>query len=681
MRPSSERKRNDRIYQPKKIRIPLKYHQSENLKRMIEIENSPYRFTNLLDMGILGDKVGAGKSLSILSLIAEKPVCSFKKGDRMRYPNIHIAPPEFIPTQFINSNLIIVPHNIFNQWKIYLEKQTTLSFLPIGTRKVIPDEIKKFDRFDVILCKNTMIKHLIERHPTMNCVIYQQPLSNTVTQLYNKHNISSFVKNLQNTIKTIEEEYKRPVRIRENMVNRLTDQMLTFSRNFNATAFKNDAKTITAQHRHANFAIWKTSTKGIIWNRVIIDEAHGIKLNTILRGAFNWFITSSLTTLTERFDWHIQSSRMRFIFYKNFRLSIHDYNETKREQFKKSFCIKNSEEVIEQSFKLPSPIYHYIECYTPLNVRILNGVLDPKILECLAADNVEQAITKMGCDVKNEGNVIKIACMDIKTKISKYELDVKNKSNFIREIEQQYLSTDDLKVKVGIHRQLLSVRNQKTKLLEKIKRLHAQIQTIEKRIKEHKNETCPICLDSINKPTHVTCCKQILCFKCITLCLARKPNCPLCRTPLDKKKLLVIDNDRKSPVNLKNKKLPTKLEKIIELITEKKEGKFLVFSSYDASFFNIIHHLIKHKISYKRIMGHPSTIQHAIDNFKRGNIRVLMLNSKNAGNGLNLEMATDIILYHRMTRDMEQQIIGRGQRLGRTSPLHVHYLCHDNETN
>ena len=73
---------------------------------MIEIENSPYRFTNLLDMGILGDKVGAGKSLSILSLIAEKPVCSFKKGDRMRYPNIHIAPPEFIPTQFINSNLI-----------------------------------------------------------------------------------------------------------------------------------------------------------------------------------------------------------------------------------------------------------------------------------------------------------------------------------------------------------------------------------------------------------------------------------------------------------------------------------------------------------------------------------------------------------------------------------------------
>ena len=79
MRPSSERKRNDRIYQPQKIRIPLKYHQSENLKRMIEIENSPYRFTNLLDMGILGDKVGAGKSLSILSLIAENPVGSFKK--------------------------------------------------------------------------------------------------------------------------------------------------------------------------------------------------------------------------------------------------------------------------------------------------------------------------------------------------------------------------------------------------------------------------------------------------------------------------------------------------------------------------------------------------------------------------------------------------------------------------
>ena len=78
-------------------------------------------------------------------------------------------------------------------------------------------------------------------------------------------------------------------------------------------------------------------------------------------------------------------------------------------------------------------------------------------------------------------------------------------------------------------------------------------------------------------------------------------------------------------------------------------------------------------------MGHVTTIQNAIDNFKKGTLRVLMLNSKNFANGLNLEMATDIILYHRMTQDMEQQVVGRGQRLGRTTPLNIHYLCHNNE--
>ena len=49
------------------------------------------------------------------------------------------------------------------------------------------------------------------------------------------------------------------------------------------------------------------------------------------------------------------------------------------------------------------------------------------------------------------------------------------------------------------------------------------------------------------------------------------------------------------------------------------------------------------------------------------------------GSGLNLQSCSDILLFHRQRPDLEKQLIGRGQRLGRTTSLKVHYLLHDNE--
>ena len=60
-----------------------------------------------------------------------------------------------------------------------------------------------------------------------------------------------------------------------------------------------------------------------------------------------------------------------------------------------------------------------------------------------------------------------------------------------------------------------------------------------------------------------------------------------------------------------------------------------------------------------------------------------MLNAQFFGAGMNLQMATDIIIYHRFSSEMEEQIIGRAQRLGRSinEPLNVYFLLHDNESN
>ena len=55
------------------------------------------------------------------------------------------------------------------------------------------------------------------------------------------------------------------------------------------------------------------------------------------------------------------------------------------------------------------------------------------------------------------------------------------------------------------------------------------------------------------------------------------------------------------------------------------------------------------------------------------------MNAQHYGSGLNLQMATDIVIYHEMVKELETQVIGRAQRLGRSEPLLVHYLLHENE--
>ena len=68
-----------------------------------------------------------------------------------------------------------------------------------------------------------------------------------------------------------------------------------------------------------------------------------------------------------------------------------------------------------------------------------------------------------------------------------------------------------------------------------------------------------------------------------------------------------------------------------------------------------------------------------ISKFTSGDINVLLLNSKNFGAGLNLQITDEIIIYHRMSTDLENQVIGRAQRMGRENPLVINYLCYETE--
>ena len=86
-------------------------------------------------------------------------------------------------------------------------------------------------------------------------------------------------------------------------------------------------------------------------------------------------------------------------------------------------------------------------------------------------------------------------------------------------------------------------------------------------------------------------------------------------------------------------------------------------------------------IKHAKVLGSGAVVNKTIQRFANGEIRVLMLNASNYGSGLNLQMATDLIIYHQLPLELETQVIGKGQRLGRTTELNIYYLLHEYEQN
>jgi filamentous hemagglutinin family protein len=124
---------------------------------------------------------------------------------------------------------------------------------------------------------------------------------------------------------------------------------------------------------------------------------------------------------------------------------------------------------------------------------------------------------------------------------------------------------------------------------------------------------------------------------------------------------------------------PKKIDKMVDIIQREDDGRFIIFANYSKTIDNVQNALNKHHISNKILRGSASTIKGTLQKFNDGKLDVIILNASNFGAGLNIQAATDVIIYHRFDRELEEQVIGRAQRYGREGKLNIHYLIHDNE--
>ncbi len=591
---------DDKIIQPKSIKIELMNHQKTMVHKMMEIEKTGIikikdnTVVNLIatniqeaeiktNFAVLGDKVGAGKTLMVITLL------TLNKNIDERF--IEYGGSSFYSIKYklsspsLKTNLIIVPHKLIPQWKEAFQKYSPkLNVLTISMNKEIDKIIK-------------IKKEIKKNWNNENYELTTEELS---------------IEKLNNVDVILIGE--------------------TMYRRFNGTI------------------------ENVVFNRILIDEADTIKLPKEMNCKFNflWYITGTPTGLF--------SSNKYFIgkFFKDSSLCS-------------NFVIKNDEKFIEQSIVLPPPKRFKIKCITPKEMSIIKDLIPPSILQMINAGNSEQAIRSLNCNVDTDENILQVITKNLCETISnkKIELEAEKKKHYQSNLQKEHENKINM------------IENQIKKLINKY-------EDIKKKIYQLNDTNCPVCMGEFSNPVIVNCCKNMFCFDCLAISMGELKNnkCPYCTQKISQSDIHIFQNKniaKNTMTNVDSNKYENKdkLEVLLDLVLKKPNGSFLIFAGFHETFAKIETKLKNLNITYHILKGQASTVKKNIDDFKDKKVRILMLNSQFFGAGMNLQMATDIIIYHRFSKEMEEQIIGRAQRLGRsnTEPLNVYYLLHDNESN
>lgn len=201
---------------------------------------------------------------------------------------------------------------------------------------------------------------------------------------------------------------------------------------------------------------------------------------------------------------------------------------------------------------------------------------------------------------------------------------------------------------------------------------------------------CEICYDEMAVPA-LTPCKfpHLYCLTCL-LSLGRAhatANCPTCRAPFDKSKLLAIDlrptvpdDDARGAPASDTQGAPgasSKLEELVALLRSDTEAhpKSVVFTHFTGAQQLICERLEAEGVSYAQMAAGQSQRKRAAA-FAAftgdSSISVLVLSMKVAAVGLTLTCASRIVLFEPgLNLAAEQQAIGRCHRIGQTKPVQV----------
>ena len=588
--------------QPPHIKTPLKLHQLTVLYSMKQNEISyptgacvPTGEQCYSTFGIVGDRVGVGKTLMVLghiSQMAYEPLRT-EHSNKLLHPQ---STPSFYstytPTYTPFDTLVIVPHSLFKQWYDAITTQTTLRCHLLKTAKDLD--------------KENLIKDMRESHLTL--------ISNTL---------------LSSLLITLLAKKETPV-----------------------------------------------------WRRVIYDEADTIKIPSTCSlpiARLTWFVTASYNNLlfVNRY-FHIfhlnqltcemqpavtllveslKKSSQTIVFYKTVSFPFFKPLLETSHPLRAHTVIKNSDAFLDMSIELPPCHRNTLICHAPIQQQIVQNLLPTEVLQMLHAGDVQGALQGLGVPARTNATLAEAV-----TSFKQREL-ARLKRRLIFKEGEEY---DTVVEREGA----LAPLRKKIEVCEK------EICSIQKRIEEVSKGSCAICFEVPKNSCVPPCCARPFCGECILTWMSLNTNCPLCRAELHSSQLVTLSQtDRPGGTQPLSKH-----QTVLHLLEDNPDGFFLIFSRYDNPFV-AIQKEVEESLSYTTasLQGNKDVIGKILHDFEKKTIKVLFLNSKTMGAGMNLQTATHVILLHKMMDEEEKQILGRAYRMGRREPLHVYQLLHERE--
>jgi len=377
------------------------------------------------------------------------------------------------------------------------------------------------------------------------------------------------------------------------------------------------------------------------WKRVMIDEAHDL--------------IHSISLIYYEYLWLISGTYNNLLYsIKSYRSLLFHIRESINYDTIDLLTIKGNRDFVRNSFKIPPPNETTYICKMPTQMNMIRGFVCQNILNKLNANDIEGAIIELGGKIDTQTNFIDLVSNELRREIT-------NKEREKEYIESLDIPNENKRMRIKTIQNEINTKNQK-------------LEDLKNRINEIGTKMCSICMYDIENPLILEC-THSYCATCIVQWLEKSLKCPECRNEINTEKIVSIMKE--IPDNPKPK-IMNKIETLINIINNNKNGKFIIFSQYDSSFIDMKDVLDKNKITFSEMKGNTKHMMNILNNFKNGSLQVILLNTNFAGSGIDISFATDVIIYHTMGV-AKQQAIGRAQRVGRNDVLNIHYLCYEHE--
>jgi SNF2 family DNA or RNA helicase len=136
-------------------------------------------------VGIIGDPPGSGKTLSMIAYLASH-VPSRMTSELTTYSSKYFFSHDLRSLSETNvAHLIIVPHRLFGQWKQEFEQHSTLSYVPIETKRIMRGDAiaKLIIQHRVVLTTDKCYKH-VQAYATTHRIQWDQIMIDEATSIY-----------------------------------------------------------------------------------------------------------------------------------------------------------------------------------------------------------------------------------------------------------------------------------------------------------------------------------------------------------------------------------------------------------------------------------------------------------------------------------------------------------------